>query len=74
MKDFTMVQSSSIEAVKHDTDELVVIFKSGEMYKYKDVTAEEFEALIKADSVGKHFHKHIRSAKEFEKCVESIAA
>lgn len=72
MLGFIQVQSSAIEAVKYEdvSHELFVQFKSGHLYKYADVSHKEFQALMSADSLGKHFHAHIRSAKHFTKFEE----
>jgi len=46
---------------------LEVEFTSGEVYRYFDLPAREFEALVAADSLGHHFCEHIRNAGyEFE--------
>lgn len=57
------VKSSNISAIGHDpeTKTLHVAFSNGTRYVYHDVDAEKHAALMKADSVGSHFHAHIRS-------------
>lgn len=54
--------SSTIAAVGYDpqTGMLEVTFKSGGTYRYADVPAAAHAALMQADSIGKHFHAHIR--------------
>lgn len=61
------VDSSNIEAVGFDPDagELHVRFKGGKTYCYSGRTQAEHDALVQADSIGAHFHKHLRGAKEF---------
>ncbi|MGA3015963.1 MAG: KTSC domain-containing protein [Bryobacteraceae bacterium] len=56
------VESSNIEAIGHDpaTNTLGVKFKSGGLYHYQGISAEKHQALMAADSKGKHFFKHIR--------------
>ena len=56
------VQSSMIEAVGHDssTNTLTVRFKNGKEHTYP-ATPEEFYAMLRAESIGKHFHQHFRS-------------
>lgn len=56
------VTSSNIDAVGYHEDErtLHVRFTSGATYTYRDVDPAEHQALIEAESVGKHFAKHIR--------------
>lgn len=60
----TAVQSSNITSVGYDpaTRELEVHFKSGGRYRYAGVDARTHAALMGAESVGAHFHKHIKSA------------
>lgn len=59
------VQSSNIKSVAHDAQESVleVLFHSGAKWRYHPVTREEFDALCGAESIGKHFHAHIKSKK-----------
>lgn len=45
---------------RRDQPQLVIDFKSGGTYVYDGVPREAYDALIAADSVGKHFHQHIR--------------
>lgn len=58
------VKSSNIEAVGYDaaTRKLTVHFKNGSKHDYADVPADTHAAMMKADSVGGFFHKHVRSA------------
>lgn len=59
----TPVKSSNIEAVGYnaETKTLTVQFKGGGTFKYGDVPENVHAAMMVADSVGKYFHKHIRS-------------
>lgn len=56
------VESSNIEAVGHDaaTNTLHVRFKSGATYHLANVTPEQHQAMISADSIGSHYHKNFR--------------
>lgn len=65
------VQSSQIEAIGHDpaTNTLAIRFKSrakgngvvnGSTYHYSNVTKDDYMKLRTAESVGSHFHKHIK--------------
>lgn len=76
MLDFINVESSSIEAIKYEKglNTLVVLFKSGQLYRYNDISPTEFNDLLNADSVGSHFAKHIRNNKQFVKFEEQLAA
>lgn len=65
----TAVESSNIREIGHDpaNNEIHVTFRgsSDDVHVYPG-TAEEFEKLRTAKSVGKHFHTTIRS-REFRK-------
>lgn len=58
------VKSSNLHSVGYDprSRDLTVRFKSGATHRYHDVPPEKHAALMAADSVGSHFHAHIRSA------------
>lgn len=64
----TPVKSSQIAELGHDpeTNRLAVRFQPkagfdvGSLYYYGNFTAENFEALSKADSIGSHFQNNIR--------------
>lgn len=60
--ELTPVKSSNIEAVGYDAGarEMHVRFRGGATYRYRDVAPELHQALIGAESVGKHFHAHVR--------------
>lgn len=61
-------ESSSLKALRFspDTDELYVKFKSGAVYRYEDVTMEEFAELTLAESRGKWFAQNIRDTKDYD--------
>lgn len=63
------VESSNIEGVGYDpaTKTLRIQFRGGCTYDYANVPAEKHKALIDAESVGKHFHQHIRNKHKFLK-------
>jgi hypothetical protein len=60
--DYKSVTSSNIDGLHYDegTQTLNVRFKNGGRYAYGGVAKDAFEALRDAESVGKHFHQHIR--------------
>ena len=60
------VASSVIAEVRYDDDRelLEVLFHNGRVYRYLDVPAAEFQALIGADSVGRYFNQEIRTRYE----------
>lgn len=59
------VKSSNIKAVgfDHEADTLHIEFNNG-TYVFKDVPPEAHRALMDAESVGSHFHKHIKGKYE----------
>lgn len=59
----TPVQSSQIEAIGHDpeTNTLAVKFNRGSTYHYANVTAEQYQDFLNADSIGKHFGAHFKN-------------
>lgn len=59
-----ITNSSTIEAIGYDpaTQLLKVKFKSGGTYHFESVPADAHHRLTAAESVGKHFHKHIKGA------------
>ncbi len=61
------VKSSNIAAIGYDEEHHVlrVQFNGGRMYDYLAVSAEEKDALLKAESIGRHFGEHIKPKKEF---------
>ena len=61
------VESSTISHIGFEDGKLPVRFKSSPKHVYSyDATDEEHAALIGADSIGSHFHKHIKG-REFTK-------
>lgn len=64
------VESSRLHAIGYDaaTQTLAIQFKAkagpGSVYHYSNVTPDDFAALKGAESVGSHFHKHIKPFKE----------
>ena len=61
--DYRPVESSNVAAIGYDAEkrELHVRFKSRELpYVYHDVPPETHDALMKAESIGRHIHRHIK--------------
>lgn len=58
----TPVNSDSIAKVGHDpaSRTLKVEFNNGGIYHYAGVSADQHAALMRADSIGTHFHQNIR--------------
>jgi hypothetical protein len=63
------VESSMIRQVGYDPkrEALVVRFNTGKKYAYNDVPASQYEQLLRAESVGKHFNERIRDRYDHEK-------
>ena len=63
------VKSSTIKSLGYDPESkrMHVEFHSGGVYEYADVQPHEHAKLCAAESCGKHFHAHIRSAKKGKK-------
>lgn len=68
--ELTEVESGQVKAIGHDpaTNTLAVQFKfgAGAIYHYPNVTAEQHQAFVGAESIGKHFGSHIKPL-DFEK-------
>jgi hypothetical protein len=56
------VKSGNIRSVGHDpaTNTLEVEFHGGKVYRYRGVTAHQHRELMRADSLGRHFHENLR--------------
>lgn len=69
MPELIPVTSSNIEAIGHDpaTNELYVKFKTGATHIFAGVTADQHDAMRDAESVGKHFHAHVKGKFESRK-------
>lgn len=54
------VESSNIEALAYEGDQLFVKFHNGRVYSYESVTIDTFSFLLKAESVGRTFNQTIK--------------
>jgi hypothetical protein len=63
------VESSNIEAAGYRKRDslLVVRFKTGSVYEYRQVPQEVYTNFLSAESKGKYFYRNIRDAYDFEK-------
>ena len=54
-----VVNSSSLRALGYDPEQQVleVQFSSGALYRYEAVPPEAVQALLEADSLGRHFNQ-----------------
>jgi len=57
---FIQIQSSTIDAVKHEDNKLTVRFKSGAEYEYEGVDRDAFYEFLAAASQGKYFAAHFK--------------
>lgn len=60
---WTEVDSSNVAAVGHveDKEVLLVKFKNGGLYSYKDADHDLFVSIIHAESVGKYLNQHVKA-------------
>lgn len=65
------VDSSQIHSIGHDgaTNTLAIRFKTKDgapssLYHYSNVSAEDFSAFERAESIGSHFYKNIKPLKD----------
>ena len=58
-----VANSSNVAAIGYHapTRRMAVQFKSGSTHIYADVKPEDHAAFAGAESVGKHFHAHVRN-------------
>ncbi len=63
------VSSSNISSVGFDpkTKTLEVEFYSGGIYQYSDVPETVYSKFIRAESVGKFFHIHVKKSYKYRK-------
>jgi len=63
------VESSNIATVSYDleTSELLIVFKDGAAYLYKEVRTDVVCRLLFSDSVGSTFHRIIKKNYDAEK-------
>ena len=59
--DHVLIDSSMVDTISyyHDSHKLIVAFKNGRVYVYKDVDKETFESVRKSNSTGKALHKKV---------------
>ena len=63
--EMTTVKSSNIESIGYDTKKmhLNVTFKNGKTFGYSGVNQQEYDNLLNADSLGKHFNQYVKATK-----------
>jgi hypothetical protein len=62
------VESSQIASVGYDPDAkiLEIEFKTGKVYQYFEVPADEYAGLILAESIGRQFNKSIKGSYRYQ--------
>ena len=60
MENFIYVNSSDLNAVKVNGNNLVIMFKSGGVYEYMDAACEYYN-LLNNNSKGKYFNQFIKN-------------
>ncbi len=63
------VDSTNLRSVGYHRGERVleIEFQAGSVYRYRDVPLNAYEALMRADSKGRHFSRQIRGRYEFKR-------
>jgi plasmid stabilization system protein ParE len=66
---FIPVESKMILGVRYNkaTLEMDVIFRTGDRYRYKNVSASVFEGLMSAKSIGQYMHRRILGRYDYER-------
>lgn len=74
MAELTAVKSGTISHVGYDKESstLTVRFTHGGTYEYPGVPESAYEALVAAESIGKHFHANIRSQFAGNRLAEAV--
>jgi len=69
MPDMTYVDSSNIEQIGYDRDnmELHVIFKDSALYVYMNVPVQIYEELLGAPSKGSYLNREIKGVYDYDK-------
>lgn len=62
MAEVIKVASSHINAVDYQSGNLLVEFNNGKTYEYANVPETLYNDMLKAESVGKHFNKFIKTS------------
>lgn len=62
-----VVTSSNISQIGYDGDDMLILFNSGIVYRYKNVPKIVYELAGEAESVGQFFHRHIKGHFTYER-------
>ena len=63
--ELTKVESSNINSVGYDNEDLLVKYNSGTVYRYKKVPKNIYEEFIKAESKGRYMNSNIKGKYEY---------
>jgi len=65
----TQIESSTIDRTSYyaDTKELIVTFKSGTVYSYHEVGADDYKKFINSTSAGQALNHFIKNNYQFTK-------
>lgn len=55
----TPVKSSYIDSIGYEDGIIEITYRSGKVYRYIGVPADEYESVMGAESIGKAFKEHI---------------
>lgn len=64
------VNSSFIQSLNYNDNELIITFNNGKRFKYKDVPLGTVEDLMSAPSTGTAFHRLIKRRFGFEELTD----
>lgn len=69
MPDMTYVDSSNLEQVGYDSEqmELHVVFKDGSHYVYESVPEHIYEQLLDASSKGSFLNREVKNVYQYQK-------
>ena len=64
-----ITRSGMITHIAYDEDakRLTLTLAKGGTYHYSDVPKHQFDAILNSESVGKHYHAHIKGKYDHEK-------
>jgi len=70
-----ITDSATIKSIEYDCtgSKLIVEFKSGSKYRYRDVDSESVRKFVEAESKGKYFSSHIKDKFVTEKIGATLA-
>jgi hypothetical protein len=64
--DHTFAYSTNIKRIQYESPDMIITFKQGRRYRFKDVPEAIFEAMKTADSPGKYYFNNIQKAYQYE--------